>query len=145
MAFVNELIPEEQKEKFPFPAYIGYGGAKPTLYKWTIDRERNAHLVYTRIFGGGYDGTPVTKQFVMSWNGNLINFWADPLGVSEDQRGVVMSWRIHHLVIPPGLLGKQEEIEGLIRDAFSTMGNIYDGEQYAVVNVDFQIHSPTVT
>jgi hypothetical protein len=137
MAFVNELIPEEQKDKFPFPVYIGYGGSKPTLYKWTIDRQRNAYLVLVNGEGGGYEGTPVTKHFVLNWDGNLISLSADPLGTSKVTSGVVMSWRIRHLVIPPALQSKKEEVIALIREAFSAMGDIYDGEKYVTVNVDF--------
>ena len=37
MAFVNELIPEEEKAKFTFPVYTAHDGSKPTLYMWMID------------------------------------------------------------------------------------------------------------
>jgi len=53
MAFVNELIPEELKENFPFKVVTAPDGSKPTLWKWTIDRERDAFLVVVDILGGG--------------------------------------------------------------------------------------------
>lgn len=141
MAFVNELIPEEQKDKFPFPVQIGYDGSKPTLYMWTIDRERDVFLVRVREVGGGYEGTPVTTHFIMSWHGNLISIAADRVGVTEDENGVVLTWRVHRLVIPPGLQEQREAVVSLIKEAFATMGDIYDGEQYAAVNIDFKITS----
>lgn len=52
MAFVNELIPEELKSKFPFPVKTRPDGSKPTLWKWTIDRQRDAYLVVTESVGG---------------------------------------------------------------------------------------------
>lgn len=139
MTFVNELIPEEQKDKFPFPVQIGYGDSKPTLFKWTIDRERDVYLVKVRKEGGGYEGTPVTTHFIMNWCSNLISLSADRIGVSEDHGKVYMSWRIHRLVIPPALQDQREAVMALIKEAFATMGDIYDGEEYAAVNVEFKV------
>lgn len=142
MAFVNELIPEEQKNKFSFPVSTRPDGSKPTLWKWTIDRERETFLVFVGSEGGGYEGTPVTKHFVLSWKGDLIKLSADPLNCfRNDEGGVVMSWRLHKLDLPPALPELREEVMELIREAFRTMGDLYDGEQYADVNVDFDLPS----
>lgn len=139
MAFVNELIPEEQKDMFPFSSYTAYDGSKPTLWKWTIDRERDVYLVHVGGDGGGYEGTPITKHFIMSWHGNLISISADPLNVTETQEGVVMHWRLHRLVVPPVLQDQREAVETLIKEAFATMGRIYDGEKFSAVNVEFKV------
>lgn len=139
MAFVNELIPEEQKDKFLFPSYTAYDGSKPTLWKWTIDRGSDVFLVRVRKEGGGYEGTPITWHFIMSWHGDLISISADPLNVTETQEGVVMHWRIHRLVVPPALQDRREVVETLIKEAFATMGRLYDGEKFAAVNVEFKV------
>ena len=139
MTFVNELIPESEKEKFTFPVTTKHDGSKPTLWKWTIDRDRNAYLVFTKSVGGGYEGTPLTKFFVLNWNGKLIYLCAEPLGTSRKPAGVVMSWRIHKLDIPSDLPNTQEELMQIIREAFAMMGDLYDGEQYVAVNVDFDL------
>lgn len=141
MTFINELIPEAEKEKFTFPVSTRADGSKPTLWKWTIDRERNAFLVLINAEGGGYEGTPLTKHFVLSWNRHLVSLSADPLGTSRVETGVVMSWRVHRLNLPTSLQDRQEDVIRLIREAFSTRGDIYDGEQYAAVNVEFDLSS----
>lgn len=137
MSFVNELIPESEKEKFPFPVDTRPGGGKPTLWKWTIDRERNAVLVHTGGGGGGHQGTQRMDFYVLSWSGSLIDISASRLPSKRVEKGVVMSWRINKLDIPPVLQSRQEELFQLIKESFAAMGDIYDGEQYVAVNVDF--------
>lgn len=136
MAFVNELIPEEEKERFSFPVSERRDGSKPTLWKWTVDRDRDAFLVFTNAEGGGYEGTQLTKHFVLSWKGKLVTLCADPLPALRNDAGVIKPWRIHKLRIPLVLHSQREEVIQLIREAFSTMGDVYDGEQYASVIVE---------
>lgn len=142
MAFVNEYIPEEEKAKFTFSVHTDRNGFKPTLRKWTVDRDRNAFLVFTDSEGGGYEGTPITKHFVLSWAGELIHLSAAPSPCFRDEKGgVVKPWRLHDLRIPPALTGQRDEVLQLIRDAFRTMGDLYDGDQYTAVNVHFDLPS----
>lgn len=142
MAFVNETIPEEQKSKFKFPVKTRPDGSKPTLWKWTIDRDRDVFLVCVDVEGGGYEGTPVTKHFVMSLKGELISLSADPLNcIRNEAEGVVMPWRLHKLVLPPAFSERKDEAFELIRQAFRTMGNLYDGDKYADVSIDFSLSS----
>lgn len=142
MTFVNEIIPEEEKAKFTFPVHTDRNGSKPTLKKWTIDRVRSAFLVFTDSEGGGYEGTPITKHFVLSWGGELIYLSADPSPCFRDENGgVVKPWRVHDLRIPPSLAGRRDDVVQLIREAFRTMGDLYDGDQYAGVNVHFDVPS----
>ncbi len=138
MAFINEIMPEEEKEKLPFSVTTDRDGSKPTLWKWTIDRERNAYLVFSGSAGGGYVGLPLTKHFVLSWDGELTYLSADPGNCYyDDSGGVVQPWRIHNLKSSPALDDHKDEVLKLIEEAFRTMGKLYDGEQYASVNVDF--------
>lgn len=141
MAFVNELIPEAEKEKFTFPVSTRADGSKPTLWKWTIDREADVFLVATHSEGGPYEGTQLTRYFVLSWKGKLIHIAADPLPVTYLEKGAVMSWRVHQLDIPSPLHDQKEEVFQLARDAFVAMGELYDGDQFAAVNVEFDLLS----
>lgn len=139
MAFVNELIPEEQKDKFPFPVHIGYGGSKPTLYKWTIDRERDAYLVLTNVWGGGYEGTPPDHYYILSWKGELVSFAAEEHLAINKEKGDVLTWKVHRLDIPPALQEHRDEVLSLIREALDAQGLVYDRSRIAAVNVQFNV------
>jgi hypothetical protein len=135
MAFVNELIPEDVKGSLPFDVQTGYMGAKPTLWKWTIDRERDAFLVHTGTSGSGGDGPG--ESYVLSWNGNLVPFTGDPKVLIDAERGKVLSWRIHRLVLPDALYWKRDEVRQLIREALDVMGLLYRRDWVAAVHVEF--------
>ena len=141
MAFVNELVPEVEKSKLTFPVSTRPDGSKPTLWKWTIDRDRDAVLVFTRSEGGGYvyECSQPTMHFVLRWGENLIHISACPLSVSRYEDGLVMTWRILNLEYPPVLDEQQKDVVALVRDAFATLGEHYDGEQFNKVNLEFDI------
>jgi hypothetical protein len=141
MAFVNELIPDAKKEEFTFPADTRLGGYKPTLWKWTVDWDRDVFLVNTHNFGGGAEGTQETQNYVMNWGGNLIHFSGTPSLSGSKGSGQVMSWRVHNLVTPPSLQNKTEEVMQLIREALDAMGLLYKRERVAIVNVEFDLSS----
>jgi hypothetical protein len=137
MAFVNELIPEEQKDKFPFPVHIAYDGSKPTLWKWTIDRERDAYLVVTNVLGGGYEGTPPDEYYVLSWGGELVPFAAEQHLAINTQKGDVLTWKIHRLDVPPSLQERRGQVLQLIREALDAQGLLYNRSRVSAVNVQF--------
>jgi len=137
MTFVNELSPEEQKDKFPFPVKTRPDGSKPTLYKWTIDRERDAYLVVTNVLGGGYEGTPPDYYYVLTWNGEQVSFAAEESLSSSKENGTVVSWKIHHLDIPSVLEEHKNQVLQLIRDALDAQGWLYDRSRVSAVNVQF--------
>lgn len=139
MAFVNEIISEAEKEKITFPVSTRRDGSKPTLSKWTIDRGREAYLVVTHIWGGGYEGTPEEYRYVLNWKGALIHFSAGHQLSGSKDTGYVLSWRVYRLNIPSTLQDMKEEILQLIREALDIRGRIYDREVYAAVNVNFDI------
>jgi hypothetical protein len=142
MAFVNELIPEEQKAKFPFPVSTRPDGSKPTLWKWTIDRERDAYLVLINAGGGGHVGTPLTEYYILNWRGELIRFVGEPQVSGTKETGQVLSWRVYSLVISSTLEERKEEVLQLIRDALDAMGLLYKRDRVVAVNVEFT--SPSV-
>jgi hypothetical protein len=130
MAFVNELIPEGQKDKFPFAVYTAHDGSKPTLYKWTIDQERKSYLVKVREEGGGY---------VLSWKGELVHFQCDPYSSGSKASGRELSLRVYHLTLPTALQDQEEEVQQLIREALDARGWLYDRHSYATVNIKFEL------
>lgn len=137
MTFVNELIPEEQKDKFPFPVSTRPDGSKPTLYKWTIDRERDAYLVVTNVLGGGYEGTPPDYYYVLCWKGEQVSFAAEQRFSGNKVEGQEVSWRVHRLDIPTVLQGREKEIMQLIQEALDVQGWLYDRSCLVAVNVQF--------
>ena len=141
MAFVNEIIPEEEKAKFTFPVSTQRDGSKPTLYMWTIDRKRNAFLVHTKSDGGSYEGTPEEMHYVLSWHGSLINFIGTyAIGGNLDE-GYVISWHLRELVLPPELKMLDEDAFALIREAMDVMGLRFNRTRIAAVNVHFDLPS----
>jgi len=137
MAFVNELIPEEEKAKFTFPVYTERDGSKPTLYKWTIDREREIFLVKTKKEGGGYDGTPVRNSFALVWKGELIRFTGEQSFIGSTDAATILSWRIFRLEIPPALQNRKDEVLQLIREALDAQGLLYNRSRVIALNVEF--------
>lgn len=137
MTFVNELIPEAYKEKFTFPVSTRPDGSKPTLWKWTIDRERNVFLVVTNIWGGGYEGTPEDYDYVLSWQDELIPFAAVQKLGGNKVDGVVMSWQVHRLEVPSTLRDRKDDVLQLIREALDAQGWLYDRNRLASVDVQF--------
>lgn len=138
MAFVNELIPEAEKAKFTFPVSISpFDGSKPTLWKWTIDRERDAYLVVTDVKGGGYSGTQPDYYYVLCWKGEQIFFAARKQMSGSKEDGFVLTWQMHRLEIPPQLQGREDEVIRLIQEALDERGEFCDRAGLAAVNVWF--------
>lgn len=138
MAFVNEKIPEAEKNKFNFQVKTYPDGSKPTLYKWTIDRERNAVLVKTSSQGGNADGLDtLTEYYALCWQNDVIHFAGDPRMNGDRASGQVMNWFVHDLVVPPHLQDHIENILQLVRDALDAKGWLYDRSCLIAVNVEF--------
>lgn len=83
MAFVNEVIPEEQKDKFKFPVQILHNGMKPTMYKWVIDHENDFYLVKASKEGSGYDGVKEQNTFYFHAYGHDVYIKAIPGTLSQ--------------------------------------------------------------
>lgn len=139
MAFVNELIPEEQKDKFQFPVFIRPDGSKPTLWKWTIDRERDAYLVVTNVLGGGYEGTPPDYYYVLTWKGAQVSFAAEEhLAINKEEKGSALTWKVHRLDIQQALQEQKDQVLQLIREALDARGRFCDRRGLASVLVQFK-------
>lgn len=80
MAFVNEFVPEEQKDKFD-PEVFKLSPAFPPIepYRWTIDRERDIFLIQVGASGSGGgqgDGYIPPNFYTLSCQEELIKFEA---------------------------------------------------------------------
>jgi len=135
MAFVVEKIPQEELSS-PNQKLIGFNPALSS--RWAIDRERDAFIVLNRTLGGAYDGTQVTDFYTLCWKGELIRIVADPLPKTYTERGAIMSWRVHGMSLPESLLDRKEYILQLVKDAFTAIGEAFNGQRFIGVNVEFE-------
>ncbi len=142
MAFVNELVTEEQKTKIdPKIFYRAYRGPRD-LYRWVVDREREVFVVHV---GSGlpWDGTGPRpgEYFALSWKGEVVKFEA--LVVAEGTR---QSWKGHWDVmevhIPDAFSARRDEVLELIREGLMAMGNaIGTADGCYQITVDFRLPS----
>ncbi len=123
MTFVNELVPEEQKDKFD-PEVLYISPATPTSmpYCWAIDRERDMFLIRVgagRIEGEGKPGEADYHSlhfFRFSLKGQLIRFEAQ-VSSYENEDGWTIDWFVTNLKIPSELLDRENEIIALLKEA----------------------------
>lgn len=135
MTFVNEIIPDQEKLKIDFPVQTLSDGTMPTLWKWSIDRDKGAVLIHTGSSGGGYEGTQETQHYVLKWEESLIRFSGD---ASLDSESKTVTWKIHRLVIPLHLISRQAEILTLIKEGLDAIGWLYRRSRVNSVVVNFE-------
>lgn len=137
MAFINEEIPQEQKDKFKFPVEISRSGRKPTLYKWVVDPKNDFYLVKASSEGGAYDGTQEKSTFYFHVYNEDVFIRATPLGNEyvEDKK-MIFRWEITELVIPNKLSDRIDSIVELVVEAFKTWGYLNDGDSFFRVDVE---------
>ena len=143
MTFVNEFIPEEQKLKFDSKVFSNplTGGRKPiSMYRWVIDRERDAFLI--RLGGGGpWEGgaAPKPREYLaLSWKGEVIKFEA-LVSAEGNIDAWVATWEVLNVQIPDALEVHRDLVLQLIEEGLVAMGNsLCDREGALEVNVHFQ-------
>jgi len=136
MAFVIEKIPQEELAK-PDAELIGFNEKLCT--RWAIDHDRDAFIVINRKEGGAYEGTQETDYYTLSWRNELIRIVADPLPKTFTENGAIMSWRVHGLTLPETLQNQRQEALQLVRDAFSAIGEFFNGYRFISVTVEFRL------
>ncbi len=73
MAFVNESIPDEDKQRIDFGQLRNPVNGHPLPlppYQWTVDHERDIALI---SLGGGGESSDFPNFFVLYWQGRFIN------------------------------------------------------------------------
>lgn len=135
MSFVIEKIPQEELAKSGADQ-IGFNLELSS--RWAIDSDQEAFIVLTKKEGGPYEGTQVTKHYTLSWKNELIRIAADPLPKKFSEKGAVMSWRVHKLILPAIFQDQKAEVLQLVRDAFRSIGEAFNGERFISVDVEFE-------
>jgi len=116
MAFVNELISDEDKQRFDFsvirrpPTYL----ESVYPHHWTIDRERDLFLIWTR--GGGEDDRNAA-YFALWWKGNVlpVNLEFTEIGTIHDH--IKTTWRLRWIGVPPHLERERTAIISALKEA----------------------------
>jgi hypothetical protein len=134
MAFVNELINNEDKQRIDWGKFRAWSFSDPHLpWKWTIDKGRDVFLVM--LGGRGREGEH-PETYALSWKGEVIRFEAERDGKGMLTTGVAMSWRIFNISIPQHLDRQRDEILIVLREAIASHGSVYDRERVASVHIE---------
>jgi len=134
MGFVNFLMTDEDKEKIYFPVASSSDGRRTTLWKWTVDEERNAFMVLAGIEGGPHADTDEEFRFVLVYKGFRIGFLAEKDSMQRKCTGRDIFWRVYGVGFPETV--SRDEVQDLIVDALTVFGGLWDGEHYRV-SVEF--------
>ena len=145
MAFVNELIPEEQKAKFDPDVFVPVWSPRGTpldAVRWAVDRERDVFLV--RL-----GAVPVGPEVIaLSYKGEVIKVVARYSETGKWLDGnLVGNWVVEELhteelgtPLPPVPEAQRHEMVELIREGLEAMGNpVCDTKYLSKVNIDFQV------
>ena len=127
MPFVNEDIPEEDKEWFnSFGFKSPYSGDTVEPWKWAIDRERNIFLC--PLAGSGSRSMDKPIFFVMVDRNFVVKMevYIELHGNKWD--GVEVLWEIEKIFIPDVFEIGANEITELIREALTAYSYIYGPE-----------------
>jgi hypothetical protein len=138
MTFVSEKIPEEVKDKFTFDVRMSNSGKKLTLSRWVIDRDRDAFLVHTHSWGGGFEGTQQTEYCILCWKGNEIKLSVEMTAKGNRDVGRHLSWRIFDVRIPASLKTERDEVLGLIKEAIKAKDWPINTEGFDSININLE-------
>ena len=135
MAFVNEEISEEDKERFnSFGFKSPYSESSVNPWKWTIDRERNIFLCSLAGSGSRMDYKPCS--FAMLDKGFVIKIETYVEIHGNDWGGIEVQWEIEKIFIPDAFEIDVKEITELIREALTAYGDAYDTKN--MTKIDFK-------
>ena len=122
MAFVNEAIPEQDKQKVnalvnyqAISAIQRWGSQFNMPAWWTVDRERDVYLL--NLSEGGPPDSGEMPFSVLVVEGKIVFFNVVSKGTGDNIIGLNKVKEIHNLHIPQPLEARQEEIKQLICDA----------------------------
>lgn len=122
MAFVNEAIPEQDKQKVnalvnyqTISAIQRWGSQFNMPVWWTVDRERDAYLL--NLSAGGPPDSGQMPFSVLVIEGQIVFFSIVGKGTGDDVIGLNKIKEIYNLHIPQTLESRREEIKQLIKEA----------------------------
>jgi len=108
MAYVNEIIPEEEKRTYMIP---GYKEITPSIL--TIDREKNIKLFkyWTNI------DEPHEVSFAFVYQENVVK-----MVLIKHVKENTVTWNLKSIRIPDELLSQKQEVMDELRKALKTYG-----------------------
>jgi len=134
MAFVNELISEEDKQKIDWTKFKAYPYSNPhSPWKWTVDKDRDVFLVM--LCGQGREEEH-PEVYALSWKGVIIRFEAERDCKGMFVSGVDMFWHIFNIEVPLHFEDQRQEILGVLKEAIDAHGSVYKREQVKSVHID---------
>src|SRR3982750_4496983 len=83
---------------------------------WTIDRERNVFLVWTR---GGTEDDQSSVQFALWWNGEVVEIDTEREAIGKFKEHVDITWKLRYLRIPASLQAPREEVILVLKEALT--------------------------
>ena len=123
MAFVNEAIPEQDKQKVnSLINYQSISAIDSRVHQfrcpswWTVDRERDIYLVDLGG-GGGPDDIGRMPYAILVIDGQVVLFNVVLKGAGNSTIGLRWHKDVYNLNIPQFFESRREEIKQLIRDA----------------------------
>ncbi len=128
MAFVNELISEDDRKKYDLDKVECGPGmrAKTPQRQWTIDHERE---IYLRVIKRGREEYNYKSTWHFCWRGELMTVCLETLSAGGERGG--HGWSHYKLVdcymkgffVPDHLLDRRDEIVKDLRDALIEYGD----------------------
>ncbi len=137
MAFMNEIIPESAKAAFKFPVKTLSDGSKPTLWKWTIDRERDIFLINTSKEGGAYEGTNETRNFILQLQSRQVTFTGECKYISKSNTQMEVEWIVRNIRPIDSNTANSREVEKIIIEALTEMGWLYSTTNVSSTSIIF--------
>ena len=126
MPFVNEYIPEADKDRIDFSKFKHPVLGDPlSPYKWTIDRERDVALIPV-----GTGGEPITRPsgieeqlylFVMYWRGQVLSVFVSASHTGNSRTNdLEVTWSINRCDVPESV--PREEMRKTLKEALFAYG-----------------------
>jgi hypothetical protein len=135
MAFVNELISEEDKKRIDWSKFKAWPFTLPiSPWKWTIDRERD--FFFVPLGGNGPDGER-PEVYALCWNGQIVRLEAKVTGSGGGKFWDTIYWSVSKVDIPDDLQPNQDEILHALKDAICAHGRLFDVEHVKSVHIEF--------
>jgi hypothetical protein len=136
MAFVNEIVSEEDIQKFgldelkrQFDYYGWYDGRpKGFWHTWTIDRERGIWLVYAKMIEeiGPSDRPEPTNEhiFVLDWQGQQAKFTIERIRCPRwpSDSPYIIEWGLIAMDIPKTLDVPRNTVLPVFKEAMTVYG-----------------------
>ncbi len=110
MPFVNEVISEEEKNSFDFSIIDPSYQRRPKPSIWTIDRERNAVLVWVKPDRE----PPYPIIYAFMWKGLRFEPWVCYTSEKAASGKLIQTCRIEHAFLPKGVPAFSKDVDEML-------------------------------